>query len=84
MSCKLYARLQSAIYSITNWQPLGMGIWISEIQYQQGAWSKPRRIIVIKQLEEIRKKATGKKLTSLFKLEDLDKTKFIKPGIMRL
>jgi hypothetical protein len=78
MSCKLYANLQSTIYNTQNWQPLGMGIWISEIEYKQGGWSKSRRIIVIKQQEEIRKKSTGKKLTSLFKQEDLDKDKVYK------
>jgi hypothetical protein len=78
MSCKLYANLQSTIYSIHNWQPIAMGIWITEITFKQGGWSKPRRIIVIKQQEEVRKKATGKKLTSLFKQEDLDKDKVYK------
>jgi hypothetical protein len=78
MSCKLYANLQSSIYSISKWQPLGIGIWISEIEYKQGGWSKARRIIVIKQQEEIRKKSTGRKLTSLFKQQDLDKDKLYK------
>jgi hypothetical protein len=78
MSCKLYANLQSAIYSVAKWQPLGMGIWITEMEFKQGGWSKPRRIIVIKQQEEVRKKSTGKKLTSLFKLEDIDKDKVYK------
>ncbi len=55
-----------------------MGIWISEIEFKQGGWSKARRIIVIRQQEEIRKKATGKQLRSLFKLEDLDKDKVYK------
>jgi len=78
MSCKLYARLQGTIYGIKNWQALGMGIWIAEIEYKQGNWSKPRRVVVIKQQEEVRKKATGKKLTSLFKLEDIDRDKVFK------
>jgi len=78
MSCKLYANLQSAIYSVAKWQPLGMGIWITEMEFKQGGWSKPRRIIVIKQQEEVRKKSTGKILTSLFKLEDIDQDKVYK------
>jgi hypothetical protein len=78
MSCKLYANLQSAIYSHTVWNPIGMGIWIAEIEFKQGGWSKARRIIIIKQEEEVRKKTTGKKLTSLFKLEDIDKDKVYK------
>ena len=78
MSCKLYAKLQGVIYGIKNWQAIGMGIWITEIEFKQGNWSKPRRIIIIKQQEEVRKKTTGKKLTSLFKLEDIDKDKVFK------
>ncbi|MBS1782848.1 MAG: hypothetical protein JSS78_07265, partial [Bacteroidetes bacterium] len=50
-------------------------IWITEIEFKQGGWSKPRRLVVIKQQEEVGKNATGKKLTSLFKLEDLDRDK---------
>ena len=49
MSCKLYARLQSTIYGIKNWQATGMGIWITEIEFKQGNWSKPRRIVIINQ-----------------------------------
>ena len=78
MSCKLYAKLQSTIYGINNWQAIGMGIWIAEIQYKQANWSKSRRIVIIKQQEEVRKKTTGKKLTSLFKLEDIDRDKVFK------
>lgn len=78
MSCKLYANLQSTIYTHTTWNPIGMGIWISEIEFKQGGWSKARRIILIKQEEEIRKKTTGKKLMTLFKLEDIDREKLYK------
>ncbi len=60
MSCKLYANLQSAIYNIQKWQPIGMGIWITEIEFRQGGWSKARRIIIIKQQEEVRKKQQAK------------------------
>jgi hypothetical protein len=66
MSCKLYAKLQGEIKSISRWLALGEGIWISEILYKQGDWKKARRVIVIKQDEEIRPKATGKKLKTLF------------------
>jgi Transposase DDE domain group 1 len=66
ISCKLYANLQSAIYAIKTWNGIGEGLWVSEIQYRQGGWGKARRIIVIRQSEEIRPKATGKKLKTLF------------------
>lgn len=66
MSCTLYANLQSSIYNITKWNAVGEGLWISEIRYKQNKWSRERRIVVIKQSEEIRQRATGKKLKTLF------------------
>lgn len=78
MSCKLYANLQGVIYDIRDWAPLGMGLWISEVEYRQGGWSRARRIIVIKQQEELRPRATGKRLASLFKFEDIEADKVYK------
>lgn len=75
LSCKLYANLQQEIYKISNWVPLGMGLWISEITYKQGGWTKPRRVIIVKQQEELRPRATGKKLKTLFDQLGLDKEK---------
>ncbi len=49
-----------------------MGIWITAIEFKQGNWSRLRRLVIIKQQEYVSKKTTGKKLTSLFKLEDID------------
>lgn len=66
MACKLYANLQSEIGAIKRWVAIGEGIWISEISYKQGGWKAARRIVVIKQDEEIRPRATGKKLKTLF------------------
>lgn len=66
MACKLYANLQSEIGAIKRWVAIGEGIWISEINYKQGGWKAARRIVVIKQDEEIRPRATGKKLKTLF------------------
>lgn len=66
MACRLYANLQSTIYSIKEWNNIDNGLWISEIQHKQWGWSKPRRVIVIKQEEQVRPKATGKKLKTLF------------------
>jgi hypothetical protein len=78
MACKLYANLQNTIYSIKKWNAIGEGLWISEIEFQQGGWSKSRRIIVIKQSEEIRPKATGKKLRTLFDKIGIDQDKVYK------
>lgn len=66
MSCKLYTNLQNEIYQITRWRALDEGIWIGEFSYKQNGWKNPRRIVVIKQDEEIRPRATGKKLKTLF------------------
>lgn len=66
MACKLYANLQASIYSIAKWNAIGEGIWIAELNYKQVGWAKARRIVVIKQSEEIRRRATGKKLKTLF------------------
>jgi hypothetical protein len=63
---KLYANLQREVYNIQKWIATGEGIWISEILFKQGGWSKARRIVVVKQSEEIRQRATGKKLKTLF------------------
>jgi len=66
MSCKLYSNLQNEIYRLKHWRSLGEGIWISEFNYKQNGWQQARRVVVIKQSEEIRRKATGKKLKTLF------------------
>jgi Transposase DDE domain group 1 len=75
VACKLYANLQREIYDIRDWRAIGEGLWISEITYSQGGWSKARRIIVIKQSEEIRKRARGKKLKTLFSAMGLEDDK---------
>jgi hypothetical protein len=75
MACKLYANLQSEIYNIVKWNAIGEGLWISEISYRQGGWKKARRIIVIKQNEEIRPKATGRKLKTLFSAAGIQEDK---------
>src|SRR5206468_2515420 len=37
---KLYANLQREVYDIQKWVAIGEGIWISEILFKQGGWSK--------------------------------------------
>ena len=75
IAAKLYANLQTRIYNIKDWLAIGEGLWISEIEFTQGGWSKARRIIIVKQSEEIRKKATGKKLRTLFDQLGIEKEK---------
>jgi len=50
----------------------------SEIKYKQAGWQKERRIIIIKQNEEVCLKATGKKLKNLFHGTSYDEEKFYK------
>lgn len=66
IACRLYANIQLAIYQTQNWLPLSTGLWVSEMSLQLGGWHRTRRIIIIKQDEELRAKATGKKLKTLF------------------
>lgn len=73
----MYANLQRQIYDIKNWNAIGLGLFINEIEYQQGGWNKARRIVVIRQQTEVRKKATGKKIKqkSLFEGTTVDQEK---------
>ena len=79
VACKLYANLQIEIGAIKQWNAVGEGIWISEIKYRQGGWKAPRRIVVVKQHEEIRRRATGKKLKHLFSSLNIDDEKQYRP-----
>ncbi|MCA6370131.1 MAG: hypothetical protein IM631_01945 [Cytophagales bacterium] len=36
IACKLYSNLQASIYGITQWNAIGEGLCVSEINYQQG------------------------------------------------
>jgi hypothetical protein len=78
VACKLYANLQREVYNIQEWNAIGEGLWISEISYKQGGWSKARRMVIVKQNEEIRPRATGKKLKTLFSSMGIEDDKVYK------
>ena len=59
---RMHAVIQRKIKDIKNWVAIGEGLWIAEIEYKAEQWSKPRRVVVIKQDIQMRPKATGKKL----------------------
>jgi hypothetical protein len=59
---RMHAVIQQKIKDIKNWVAIGQGVWIAEIEYKAEKWSKPRRVVVIKQDIQLRPKATGKKL----------------------
>lgn len=59
----MFVTIQRKIASQKTWLSLDEGILISEFQYQAQDWSKPRRMIVVRQKVEQRPKAVGKQLT---------------------
>lgn len=63
---KMHGTLQLKVSDISTWTAIGNGIWISETEYKASRWSKPRRVVVIRQDIDTRPKASGKKL-KLFK-----------------
>lgn len=62
--------IQKIIKASTNWIILDTGIEICEQMYQSESWSKPRRIVIVRQKIKDRPKATGKQL-SLFIEEEI-------------
>lgn len=74
MAVPLFAELQRQLYNIKTRNAIGCGLFITEIIYQQGGWSKPRRVVVVKELQEIRKEVTGKKIKAknLFEQAGID------------
>jgi hypothetical protein len=66
----MYTSIQRKIASQKTWLSIEKGIEISEFEYQAKDWSKPRRMIVVRQKISQRPKAVGKQL-SMFE-EDLE------------
>jgi hypothetical protein len=60
IAAKMHKPLQYAIKDIPVWTVVDAGIWIAETAYQAKGWSKPRRIVVVKQYIPMRPKAGGK------------------------
>ena len=60
------------IASSNNWIILDTGIEICEQMYQSDSWSKPRRLVIVRQRIKDRPKATGKQL-GLFAEEEIYK-----------
>jgi len=64
--------IQRLIASSNNWILLDAGIEICEQVYQSNSWSKPRRLVIVRQRIKDRPKATGKQL-GLFAEEEIYK-----------
>jgi len=54
--------IKERIQSLRGWITVDDGIECAEFTYQAGTWSKPRRIVAIRQLLELRPQASGKYL----------------------
>ena len=54
--------IKEKIENASGWLRVDRGIECTEFEYQAGPWSKPRRIVVIRQLVEERPQAGGKYL----------------------
>lgn len=65
IAARLYSPLQRKIYSLTNWEEVAEGIWVSEFWFKHDEWDKERRYIVVRQEIKKREQAMGKML-SLF------------------
>jgi hypothetical protein len=70
IAAKFTHPIQRLIHSRTNWIVLDTGIEICEQMYQSPAWTKPRRIVIVRQRIKDRPKAPGKQL-SLFQDEEI-------------
>jgi hypothetical protein len=65
IAMKLFAPLQRQLVSATGWWQLDSGIELVSFLYQPDAWSKPRRVVGIRQHVQLKADAKGKQL-SLF------------------
>lgn len=72
VAVRLYAPVQQLIASHKTWLRLGDGIEVAESIYQSPLWSKPRRMVMVRQHIPTRPKATGRSL-KLFQDEGIYK-----------
>lgn len=62
IAVRMNSVIRGMISGITNWTIIDKGIGVSEICYKAHNWSKQRRIIVVRQSEEERTEARGRRL----------------------
>ena len=72
VAVRFSAPIQRMIAASNNWIFLDTGIEICEQVYQSDSWTKPRRLVVVRQRIKDRPKATGKQLR-LFAEEEIYK-----------
>lgn len=64
IACRFNARVKYTIIRHQTWWEVCPGIEIAETTYQADTWTKPRRIVMVRQEEKKRANAVGKKITS--------------------
>lgn len=57
--------VRSTVSGLSNWVSVDEGIAVSEMSYQAHSWGKARRVIVVRQDEELRPQARGKLLLDI-------------------
>ena len=72
VAAKLTQPIQRLIAASNNWIVLDTGIEICEQIYQSDSWTKPRRLVIVRQRIKDRPKAPGKQL-GLFAEEEIYK-----------
>ena len=72
VAARFSAPVQRLIAASNNWTILDTGIEICEQEYQSNSWTKPRRLVIVRQRIKDRPKATGKQL-GLFAEEEIYK-----------
>lgn len=70
VAAKFYHPIQHLISKQQTWLTVDNGIEITETMYQGSEWSKPRRVVIVRQLIKDRPKAPGKALR-LFENEEV-------------
>lgn len=60
ISARLYMPLQRKVYSLSQWEQVADGIWVSEFMFMHYDWDKERRYIAVRQHIKRREKAMGK------------------------
>jgi hypothetical protein len=62
VAARFYEPIQRLIASQKTWFKLDEGVDISQSDYQSPLWSKPRRLVIVRQRINVRPKASGKQL----------------------
>ena len=62
VACKFYRPIKLKLATHRTWLKLGEGIEIAETEYEGTGWSRPRRMVMVRQEIDKRPKAAGRQL----------------------